>query len=127
MRHIRSVFRCLLLCTIACAFSVTLFARQKYQQDDIDRGAALYGANCAVCHASGNGVAGVNLATGQFRHATSDDDLVAIIHNGIPGTAMPAHPEFAGTELIALVSYLRNMRDYGAKPVQVGDAAKGKS
>ena len=127
MQRIPTICWWLVLCALASALSFPLSAQQKYQQDDIDRGAGLYGANCAVCHAAGNGVAGVNLSAGQFRHATNDNDLVAIIHNGIPGTAMPAHPEFASPELIALVAYVRNMRDYGAKPVQLGDAAKGKS
>jgi putative heme-binding domain-containing protein len=125
--HLPFSSRPLLLCLFAGIFALTVSAQEKYQQDDIDRGAGLYSANCSVCHADGAGIAGVDLRSGQFRHASSDQDLVAVIHNGIPGTAMPAHPEFSSADLVALVAFLRNMRDYGSKPVKLGDASKGKA
>jgi len=120
-------FRLFLLCCVVCILPAGLCAQQTYQQNDIDRGAGIYAANCAVCHADGAGVPGVDLRTGQFRRATTDQDLVGIIHNGIPGTAMPAHPDFSTSDLIAIVAYVRNMRDYNSKPVKLGDAAKGKA
>lgn len=101
--------------------------QQKYQQDAIDRGAALYAANCAVCHAEGDGVQGVNLKTNEFRHSSTDEDLLGVIRNGIPGTAMPAHTNLASADVIALVAYIRTMRDYGSKPVKMGDPQKGKT
>ena len=107
--------------------SPAAWAQQTYQQDDIDRGAGIYAANCVVCHADGGGIPGVDLRSGQFRRATTDQDLVGIIHNGIPGTAMPAHPDFSNADLIAIVAYVRNMRDYNSKPVKLGDVAKGKA
>lgn len=100
--------------------------QQSYRPSDVDAGATLYAANCFTCHADGQGVPGVDLRSGQFRHASSDDDLMSIIENGIPETAMPAH-SFTSPELTGLVAYIRTMRDYGAKPVQLGDAAKGKA
>src|SRR6185437_12760219 len=72
----------------------------KYQQDAIDRGAALYQANCAVCHAD---------------------------RAGVPGTAMPAHPNFPSYDILSLVAYIRTMRDYGAKPVKMANTEKGKA
>jgi putative heme-binding domain-containing protein len=119
--------RYLIVCVAAFTFPVSVSGQQKYQADQIDLGASLYGTNCAVCHADGAGIPGVDLRSGRFRRATSDDDLVAIIRNGITGTAMPAHTDFSSANLIAIVAYLRNMRDYGFKPVQLGDAAKGKA
>lgn len=110
------------------AFYKPLDAQQtKYQQDAIDRGAALYEANCAVCHADGAGVAGIDLKAGVFRHSTTDEDLLSVIKNGVPGTAMPAHPNFAAYDILSLVAYIRTMRDYGSKPVRLGDAQKGKA
>jgi putative heme-binding domain-containing protein len=111
---------------LAALISMSAGAQQKYQQDAIDRGAGLYGANCATCHADGDGIAGVNLKTGQFKHSTTDEDLLGVIRNGVPGTAMPAHPDFAANDLVALVAYIRTMRDYGSKPVKLGDRQKGK-
>lgn len=123
----RKYIYALLLC-FALGSSVTLVrARQTYQQGDIDRGAGIYAANCAVCHADGAGIPGVDLRSGQFRRASTDQDLVGIIHNGIPGTAMPAHPNFSNSDLIAIIAYVRNMRDYNSKPVKLGDVAAGKA
>jgi cytochrome c oxidase cbb3-type subunit III len=113
---------------LACAaISLPLVAEpQSYNQSDIDSGAALYAAQCYSCHGAGDGVPGIDLRTGQFRHATSDQDLLAIVRNGIPGTAMPAHGDLTGKEVLALVAYIRNMRDYNAQTVKLGNPARGK-
>jgi putative heme-binding domain-containing protein len=100
--------------------------QQNYRPADIDAGAALYAANCFACHAEGQGVVGVDLRSGQFRHASTDEELQAVIQNGIPGTAMPSHM-FSTADLTGLVSYIRTMRDYGSKPIQMGDPQKGKA
>lgn len=100
--------------------------QQSYRSSDIDVGASLYAANCVSCHAQGQGVPGVDLRSGEFKHATSDDDLMLVIQNGIPGTAMPSH-NFTSAELTGLVAFIRTMRDYGSKPVQLGDPEKGKA
>jgi cytochrome c oxidase cbb3-type subunit III len=95
-----------------------------YPQMDIQNGALLYGANCAQCHgATGDGIPGVDLK-GGIRRAATDQDLGQLITTGIPGTAMPATP-FANPELMALVAYLRSMRDFNAPSVMVGDAGRG--
>jgi cytochrome c oxidase cbb3-type subunit 3 len=99
----------------------------KYQQDAIEGGAPLYQANCAVCHADGAGVPGIDLKAGVFRHSTTDEDLFAVIKNGVPGTAMPAHPNFSSNDILSLVAYVRTMRDYGTKAVKLGDPQKGKA
>lgn len=117
-----------LLLFVFCALGGPVCAQQpKYQQDAIDRGAGLYAANCAVCHADGAGVAGVDLKAGVFRHSTTDEDLFSVIKNGVSGTAMPAHPNFSSNDILSLVAYIRTMRDYGAKTVKVGDPQKGKA
>ena len=52
---------------------------------DIERGGQMFLASCATCHGSdGDGVAGANLTTGTFRRATTDQELINIIQNGIP-------------------------------------------
>jgi putative heme-binding domain-containing protein len=97
----------------------------QYSQTDIERGLRLYGPNCAPCHgANGDLVARVDLRTGKFRNATSDEDLGRVIAAGIPGTAMPAH-KFDRSELAGIVAYIRSMRDFHAKGPE-GDADRGK-
>jgi putative heme-binding domain-containing protein len=96
----------------------------QYSQADIERGMRLYGANCAFCHgAAGDAVSNVDLRSGRFRRAATDEDLARLIAAGVPGTAMPPH-KFDNTELTGIVAYIRNMRD--ALAVAAGDARRGK-
>jgi putative heme-binding domain-containing protein len=98
----------------------------QYSQADIERGSRLYGANCAFCHgAAGDAVSNVDLRSGRFRRAASDEDLARLIAAGIPGTAMPPH-KFDNSELTGIVAYIRNMRDGPAVAVAVGDARRGR-
>jgi putative heme-binding domain-containing protein len=98
-----------------------------YAQADFEAGARVYAANCVGCHgANGDGVGTVNLKNGQFRRAGTDQELSALISNGIPGTGMPAH-RLAPPELSALVIYVRNMRDYDGRSITLGDASRGRA
>jgi putative heme-binding domain-containing protein len=98
-----------------------------YPPIDIENGALLYGANCAQCHgAAGDGMPGVELRTGTFKRAATDEDLARLLTTGIPGTAMPA-TALAPAEANALVAYLRTMRDFNSPKVMVGDAAAGRA
>jgi putative heme-binding domain-containing protein len=100
--------------------------QQDYKQFEIDTGASLYASQCVECHTDGTGVPGVNLKTGQFRHALTDEDLLAVIRNGVPGTAMPPH-NLPGTDIVALAAYVRSMAADQTNLVTLGDAAKGRS
>jgi cytochrome c oxidase cbb3-type subunit 3 len=76
---------------------------------DIERGGQTFLASCAVCHGpDGDTIAGVNLASGTFRHGTSDQELVSIIRNGIPGTAMPPN-NLTEAQAGLVVAYLRSL------------------
>jgi len=98
-----------------------------FSQADIDRGSRLYGANCTPCHgASGDQVPRVDLRSGRFRNAATDEDLGRVIAAGIPGTAMPPH-KFDGAELTAVVAYVRSMGEARAPDVKIGDAARGRA
>jgi putative heme-binding domain-containing protein len=126
-RHQRQIPSLCAAVLLSLALASHVDARQQtYRASDADSGAALYAANCSICHADGQGVSGVDLRSGQFRHASTDEDLIAIIQNGIPGTAMPGH-RFTATELTGLVAFIRTMRDYGSKPVKLGDVQKGQA
>ena len=99
----------------------------QYSQAEIDSGSRLYGANCAFCHgATGDAVANVDLRSGKFRKAVSDEDLGRLITTGVPGTAMPPH-KFQDAELTGIVAYVRTMRDFARRhAVAAGDARRGK-
>jgi putative heme-binding domain-containing protein len=113
-----------------CAFAVSIglaFAQHGYTPADVEEGEALFNANCSICHGTeGDAVPGVDLGHGRFRRATSDEELVQIIRNGIPGTAMPSG-NFRDHQLTTIVAYLRSIAESaGATVSNSGDAARGK-
>jgi cytochrome c oxidase cbb3-type subunit 3 len=76
---------------------------------DVDDGGRVFRDTCANCHGpDGDEVAGIDLGRGVFRRAKTDEDLVQIIRNGIPGTAMPAS-NFAAAQAEQVVAYLRSV------------------
>ena len=80
-----------------------------YTAAEIERGEQAYMANCSSCHGvSGDGISGVNLASGRYRRATTDDELIGIVSNGIPGTAMPPG-NYPPPQARVIVGYLRSM------------------
>ena len=116
----------LALCCVAAHPAAAQDHAGQYSQADIERGSRLYGANCAFCHgANGDAVSNVDLRSGKFRRAVSDEDLGRLITTGVPGTAMPPH-KFQDAELTGIVAYIRTMRDVRAATVAVGDARRGK-
>ena len=98
-----------------------------YAPADIRYGSQIYAAQCSACHGvNGTQIGGVDLGGGQLRRASSDQDLRAVLANGIPGTAMPPF-RFDPSELTAIVAYIRNMRNFDAHAATPGDAARGKA
>lgn len=80
-----------------------------YSQADIQVGLRLYSSTCTTCHGpNGDLVPGNDLRAGEFERAPSDPQLMGLIKNGIPGTAMPPGP-YSDAELTGLVAYLRTM------------------
>jgi putative heme-binding domain-containing protein len=102
-------------------------AAQSVDPARLDQGAKVYASLCQTCHGPGGDlVPGVNLATGQFKRGVTDLDVMNVVLNGVPGTAMPAN-KLANADLLAVVAYIRNMKDYGSRRVAVGDAASGRA
>jgi len=108
---------------------------KQYSPSDIQGGSRIYTAQCAACHGpNGDNVAKVDLRSGKFSRASSDDDLRKLITTGVSGTAMPPF-KFDSSQLNMIVAYLRNMRDFNSSPgshtgshtVKVGEALRGKA
>lgn len=115
------------ICALLVAGSVLLPAQHGYTPADAEEGEQLFIENCAICHGpEGDAVPGVELASGKFRHAESDEDLGQVIKNGIPGTAMPPG-NFHEHQITALIAYLRSMSSLPTdSAIPLGDAARGK-
>jgi putative heme-binding domain-containing protein len=97
-----------------------------YSQADVDRGSRLYAAQCQFCHGpNGDSVQNVDLRSGRFRHASTEDDLSRVITAGIPGTAMPPH-RLDVTELAGILAYLGSIRGVPAATPAAGDPLRGR-
>lgn len=121
---------------LAAALAITMAGavqaqEHSYAPSDIENGRGLYQANCLGCHGNnGDSVEGANLGSGRFRRASSDEDLIALIRTGIPGTLMIPRPQLSYGDLRALVAFLRTMQTNGiqageTREVKVGDASRG--
>jgi putative heme-binding domain-containing protein len=117
--------------TLAVAALVALAQSQtdhgEYSPADIAYGAKLYSAQCSTCHGpNGDGVGGVDLRSGKFRNASTDQDLMRVITTGIQGTGMNAF-QLNRPELTGIVAFIRNMGTFDMASVTIGDAARGRA
>ena len=117
-----------LICILAFLFvPVALSAQHEYPATDVENGGRLFLASCAACHGpDGDGVAGVDLGRGQFRRATSDEDLVRIIRTGIPNTGMPPN-NISEINAGNIVVYLRTIAAETRSTSAPGDPARGRA
>src|SRR5437667_5169290 len=112
--------------------SVLMAQEHSYTPADIESGSRLYQSSCVGCHGTtGDAIPGINLGRGQFRRATSDTDIAAIIRDGIPDTAMPPSG-FSDAQAGTIVAYLRSLatgssRTGTAVDMVRGDATRGKT
>jgi len=98
----------------------------EYSPADIAYGSRLYAAQCVTCHGpNGDLVAGIDLRSGKFRNASTDQDLIRVITTGLPGTGMLAF-QLDEAERAGIVAYLRNMNSLDPGSVKPGDAGRGR-
>ncbi len=100
----------------------------QYDQVDIEYGAQIFAQRCVVCHGErGDLLPQANLRSGTYRNASSDRELSRVLTDGVPNTAM-VPTGYTGSELTALVAYLRNITTYDPTAVSValGDPARGR-
>jgi putative heme-binding domain-containing protein len=90
------------------------------------RGKRVFEIQCARCHGiQGTGGTGASLARAVLRNAASDKDLVAVIKDGIEGTAMPANWFLSDAQVRAVARYVRSLGRTEPQPLP-GDAEAGK-
>ena len=102
-------------------------AQQHETAADVEDGGRVFRSSCANCHGQdGDQVPEVDLGRGQFKRAQTDQDLIGIIQNGIPGTAMPA-TSFSTEQAARVVAYLRSVAASKRGGSVAGDVARGKA
>src|SRR6185503_17465803 len=121
------------LLVLAAALSLPLpaaaqnMADHQYSTADIEAGARVYVADCALCHgANGDGVDGVDLRRGRFRTARSDEDIRRVVTTGVAGSRMPSF-DLGEAQLNGVVAYIRAGFDPSGIAVKVGDPARGQA
>lgn len=115
-----------LLATAGVASAQTRTHAGQYEPADIEYGARLYSGHCMTCHGErGDSMPGANLGSGRFRNAGNDRELMGVIRDGVPGTAMIPN-RYTESELTALVAYLRNMGSVDLDGIATGDPDRGR-
>jgi putative heme-binding domain-containing protein len=95
--------------------------------EDLAQGEKLYRGSCGYCHGpQGDGGKGADLAKPKLERATTDEQLVNVIQNGIPGTEMPGAWHMIDNEVRQVAAFVRTLGKVESKPVP-GDREKGKS
>jgi putative heme-binding domain-containing protein len=97
-----------------------------------EQGGVLYGQNCTACHGANGGagdrapaivLAGANTV---LRGQRSDAQLLTIIRNGIPGTAMPAWSgKMSDDDISKIGAYIHALRGTALDNPLPGNAAHG--
>ena len=102
------------------------------QPQAVSQGKALYDQHCTACHGANAGAgerapAIVSTAT-SMRGQRSDAQLMAIVKNGIAGTAMPAWGNrLSDGDIGALGAYFRALRGSALDNPLPGDVAQGEA
>ena len=111
-----------------CILNFALPANAQHETaSDIEDGGRVFRQSCANCHGpDGNEIPGIDLGRGIFKSAKTDEDLVAVIRKGVPGTPMPA-TNMSEEQAKKVVAYLRTTAATKTSSTAVGDAARGKT
>ena len=132
-----STFCPCMLWLLSLAFTPALGAQEKnpYAGDAkvAQLGEYQFRSNCAFCHGLGGrgGGRGPDLTRANKRHGNSDAEIFHNVHDGIPGTAMPAATNggigvgMTDGEIWQVITYIRSV-EKKASAGATGDAAHGK-
>jgi putative heme-binding domain-containing protein len=122
---IRFFHSVLLLCSALLVVPELL--AQHETGSDLLNGERAFRDYCANCHGpDGDLIKEVDLGHNNFRQPYSDQEIVAIIMNGIPNTPMPATPRVSEEQAAMLVAYLRSLGESDDTSVS-GNVARGKT
>ncbi len=114
-----------LACLPAAAQSPAPAPLEKPSAADLENGGKLFVTYCSRCHGfDGTGGMGPPLARPKLRHASDEAGIIAILENGIPGSAMMAAWAMSEREIAQVAAYVRTL---GRRPVEAlpGDPGRG--
>ncbi len=98
-----------------------------YSSQDIAAGRTIYASQCQLCHGpNGEQVNGVDLRRGRFKRSVSDEDIAAVITNGISSAGMPPFT-LRPAEITSLLAFIRAGFDPSGVAVKVCNVSRGKA
>jgi cytochrome c oxidase cbb3-type subunit 3 len=91
-------------------------------------GQRTFESRCSGCHGldGRGGERAPDIATSAKTPGRSDEELFQIIQKGLPGAGMPSFASLDGSDIKALVSYLRRLQGRSGAAHLPGDAWKGR-
>ncbi len=127
-----STVRILMCAGISCCFlgQAQIASRKSSTRPaGADAGKQIFSSSCAQCHGlDGKGSERApNIAERENIQRLSDAQISLIIENGVPGTGMPAFHTLAGTQVRAVVRYLRKLQGKNETVVLPGNPEQGKA
>lgn len=128
--RITRLFRAVTLATSVAVSIVAMGQALKLPHDasaSTGNGKQLLVTNCAACHGiDGKGSERApNIADSPHIRQLSDLQMQRIIHNGVPGTGMPAFHLLSAAQVRDLIAYLRSVGTTGNNGKLPGDASRG--
>lgn len=95
-------------------------------EEDVQLGSQIYALRCALCHGpQGEGGRGSDLTQGRYRRGSSDQEMFAVISDGVPGTEMPGI-DLDAPSIWRLVAFVRTLSAGRGAEQASGDAARGR-
>src|SRR6201997_4396926 len=81
-------------------------------------GRQIFATRCASCH--GTYAAGGEFAPSILERVPlrTDDELVKLLHNGIPSSGMPPFPDIVDQNRTNLISYLRTLKPFWGTAIE---------
>jgi cytochrome c oxidase cbb3-type subunit III len=92
-------------------------------------GQQIFASACAGCHGldGRGGERAPNIAQAPAAQRLSDQNLIRIVAEGVPGTGMPAFHSLGTDGISAVVTYLRVLQGRGEPSVLPGDPTRGQA
>ncbi|MDX2040849.1 MAG: PQQ-dependent dehydrogenase, methanol/ethanol family [Acidobacteriota bacterium] len=101
-------------------------ALTQHPENTIAEGAKLFAQNCSACHGdTGKGGRAPDLTSGQWKHGSTDEELLRNITKGIPGTQMPAIA-LKEADARKVIAFLRSLSGAAQTDLATGNADAGR-
>src|SRR3954454_1249826 len=121
---------------IALAFALLgVLSRAHAQQSgqtsagkSVTEGKQIFSTTCAACHGldGGGGERGPDISHRPEIQRLSDKALIQIVHDGVPGTRMPAFGSLGTSSIQSVIRYLRTLQGQMAVTPVTGNPENGK-